>query len=325
MTEVEAWLELASTWTLSVAFAVVCGSIVTVGMLRRPNSGWSRSRSRASAKVLRGALVATLVSFAFLLWAKAAAISEQPLIAAARSIGDVVAHTHVGHAWLVGAVSLLILALTPRAPGESPRGFAVFAASAGACAIVFAASRSAMSHAGASGEWMPWLIEGVHLIAVSVWSGSVFVAAFVVFRRPYPVDVVDRRARASYARLLSATATWALAGVLGTGALSAWRALGSTTNVAVLETRYGQVLVAKLVLVAIAIALGAYNRYRTLPSIVRDVEASGPDATAPAMAFRRVLLVESGVLLAILGVAGVLSTSAPPSSDPTLSFTPEVK
>jgi putative copper resistance protein D len=324
MTEAEPWLELASTWALSVAFAAVSGCLVSIWMLHHADSGWSRSRSRASVKVLNGAIAASLVSFAFLLWAKAAAIAEEPLLGVAGSMGSVVAQTHVGHAWLAGAVSLLILAMTPRASGVSPRGFAVFATLAGACAIVFAASRSAMSHAGASGEWMPWLVEGVHLIAVSVWSGSVFLAAFVVFRGPHPVDAVDRRTRASYARLLSATATWALAGVLGTGALSAWRALG-TTSVAVLETRYGQVLVVKLVLVAIAIALGAYNRYRTLPSIVRDVEASGPDATVPAIAFGRVLLVESGVLLAILGVAGVLSTSAPPSPDPTLSLAPEVK
>ena len=312
------WLELASTWMLNAAFATVSGCIASVWMLGRTSSGWSRSRSEVTVKVLTVAPAASIAFFALVLWADAAAISEQALLAAIPSLAAVVARTHIGHCWLIGTASLVILAtLVPLAhEWRAPSTIVVFA---GACAIVFAASRSAMSHAGASGDLLRWLVDAAHLLAVSVWSGSVLLATGVVLRQPHPIELGERFAYARYAELLSATATWSLAVVLGTGAVSAWGSLASASGNA-FATPYSQALIAKLVLVAIAVGLGAFNRYRTLPPMLRDLRASEPSAMH-RKTFQRVLLIESGVLLAVLGMAAVLSTSAPPSSDPTLSFT----
>jgi copper transport protein len=88
------------------------------------------------------------------------------------------------------------------------------------------------------------------------------------------------------------------------GVLMALRILGSWD--ALLGTGYGQALLIKLLIVAAAVALAGYNRYRLLPAVV---------ATASWLRLRRTLTAEAALLVAVLLVTGAL-VNASPTVDP---------
>jgi putative copper resistance protein D len=238
-------------------------------------------------------------------------MAERPLISALGWIGTVVVQTHLGHAWIVGTAALVLLAGL-QSLRKHPRGQTGFLVATVACSALFAAAKSSTSHAGASGELLPFVVDWVHLATVSAWAGAVFLAAGVVLRPLLPAGVGDRITCAAYIEALSTMATWSLAGVLATGAFSAWRRLGGSTGL-LFSSTYGQVLLVKLVLVAIAVALGAHNRFVVMPAALMELRAAEPSSTASGRTFYRVLCLESLVLIAVLCAAAVLSTSAPPS------------
>ena len=311
MGDVQPALGLLATAVLNTAFAVAAGCLTSLWTLRRTNSPWSRSKIDSLVVALRTSLVICGLAFALLLWTEAAAMSEVPLLSAGGAIGDVLAHTHFGHAWILGSAALLVLAsisnLREHWLGPSRLMTAV------GCALLFAASKSWMSHAGSSGQLLPFVIDWVHLVSVSIWAGAVFVATAVVLRRPHPVGLGERSACAAFVEYLSAVATWSLVAVLVTGAFSAWRGLGGSTQ-ALFSSTYGQILLAKLVLVALAVALGAHNRFVGMPPLLNGLRLPQSSSPGPQQAFYRVLFLESVVLVAVLVAAADLSTSAPPST-----------
>ena len=318
MDTVQPWLGLVFTAVLNMAFAVVAGAVASLWMLGRSASAWSHTRSQSTAAVMQAALVATGCAFALLLWTQAAELSELPLLDAVPSISAVVLHSHVGHAWLIGTGALVLsLGATFLHPHQQASGGLARAAAVGA--VLFAGAKSWMGHAGASGELLPFLVDWVHLVAVSVWAGAVFLATGVVLSGPAPSGVEERGANAVYVRTLSKTATWSVSALLATGVFNAWRGLGGSTQ-PLLSSIYGQVLLAKLVLVAIAVGLGAHNRFIAMPRLLNDLRASEPSPSAASRAFYRVLWIESVVLVGALWAAAGLSTSALPAGAQTSFF-----
>jgi putative copper resistance protein D len=181
-------------------------------------------------------------------------------------------------------------------------------------------ARAASGHAGASGEAWPLLVAGVHLFAMGLWSGCVFVAALESgvdgpSRTPTAAFVAARARR--FGRL-SSLATAALALVVATGALQAWRALeGSWSPLA--SSAWGHVLDTKLALVVLAVLLGGVNRFAGLPALAAAAPAGVPASPAQARALGRfvcILRVEAVVLLAALVAAATLANMEPPGAWP---------
>jgi len=84
----------------------------------------------------------------------------------------------------------------------------------------------------------------------------------------------------------------------------AWRSLGSWE--ALVATGYGQALLVKLALVATAVALAAYNRYRALPAV-----RTAPHTEAAWRRLRGTVTAEAAVLVAVLAVTGWLVNANP--------------
>ena len=96
-----------------------------------------------------------------------------------------------------------------------------------------------------------------------------------------------------------------LVAVLGvTGVILAWRVLGSLD--ALFGTAYGASLMVKLGVAAVALAIGAWNRYRLLPAVV-----GAPDASSGWARIRLAIRTEAAVLVIVLAVTGVLVNSDP--------------
>jgi putative copper resistance protein D len=177
----------------------------------------------------------------------------------------------------------------------------------------FAVSRSLVSHAIVAGtvSW-PMAIETAHLLLISVWLGEVVIAGMIMLRASCGPDSDDRRDCSVYIAQLSTSATVALIGIVITGALNGWRGLGGLQLV--VDNAWGVILLVKLSGVAIAVALGALNRWQAMPDLLLHLQSSSLASVPAQRRFALVLQVESVVLMAVLFAAALLSSSAPPAS-----------
>jgi len=99
---------------------------------------------------------------------------------------------------------------------------------------------------------------------------------------------------------MSKMALWAAVGIVVSGAANAWLRIGGVSDL--VTTSYGRLIAAKILLMSGAIALAAWHRRRTMPRLTAsDVQTR----------FWRVMSVDIGLLVAVVGIAGVLSRTAP--------------
>ncbi|BCQ22304.1 CopD family protein [Caballeronia sp. NK8] len=288
-----------------VAFACVLGSLLLNGWLMREQAFAPVSPARAGwRRAARGGLLAALalVLCNFVsLWLQSAAMSGAPLAEAGASLWLVATGTHAGIGWTVALAGSVLL--VPAASGGAPTvariGFAALAA------LVVAAGKSAVGHAADAGAFS--FAEGVqtlHLLATAVWGGIVIAGAFVL---PALDTSVARALLIRTVARMSRTAAIALAFVVLTGGFNAWRGVGGSPA-ALTASAWGQALLVKIALVALALAFGALNRWSALPRLQRSA------STIDAHTVINVMRVEAVMMAGVFVAAAVLSHSVPGSA-----------
>lgn len=151
-----------------------------------------------------------------------------------------------------------------------------------------------------TGRWTT-LVNPLHAVSASVWLGTLFVlmaAGLPAILRDR--DLEGRRGAmvAELARRFSPVALGAAA-VLGlTGVVTSWLHLKSLP--ALWTTSYGLALDVKLALVAVVVALGAWNWRRMLPQLGVDEAAHTlRRSSAAELAFAAVVLLVTSILLTL--------------------------
>lgn len=139
-----------------------------------------------------------------------------------------------------------------------------------------------------------------HLLAAAIWIGGV-AGLVIAFRTRSEPEIL-----ASTVSRFSAAAVWAVVLVSSAGVGMASIVLPSPA--ALTSTGYGVTLLAKVAMVLVVVALGAYNRRALVPRIVG--EPSGPARRRLAVTVR----VELAVLLVVLALTSVLVTRSPAAS-----------
>ncbi len=177
----------------------------------------------------------------------------------------VVRMTHYGHVWLfrIPALIALWVGQIPKAKHHRRwwQGWIMMIAAAG-----IAMTRSETGHPADHGDftlavWIDW----AHLLAGSLWVGSLFGMSLGVFPSLLTrVSDPGPRTAEIFARL-SRLAALALGVVLVSGAYTAWHELDSLS--ALWDFAYGRTLSVKLLAVAGMVGLGAWNRYVHLPRL----------------------------------------------------------
>jgi len=124
------------------------------------------------------------------------------------------------------------------------------------------------------------------------------------------MNTSDRRARAAYVASLSSSATFALTGIFVTGLYAAWRSIDGWAHL--LGNPYGNTLVAKVLLVGAAAALGGFNRFFVMPPWLARESVGDAAAEAFSVRFKRVVWIEAVVLLAVVALAAWLASTSPP-------------
>ncbi len=287
------------------AVAVQCGLALMVGglasmfWLRQGASSWAQGVVNVSRRsFIVGAAIA-LVASAAALWLQAAAMGDGTLTAAGGMVPMMVGETHYGHAWSVGIVALLIAAIAMVALRRSR------VLLAGIGLAVFMLTRSVVSHAGVDGDFtLKVATDWIHLVLVCLWVGMVLLGAFVALRKA-PTTRADAADSAVWVSSLSTSATVALVCIMLSGALKVWWA---TPSIGLLTaSTYGGVLLAKVLLVGIATALGGINRFSVMPPLLAGLRSPRHPAPGLHRHFVRVLRIEAVVLLLVFVAAAVLS------------------
>ncbi|GAC1318222.1 MAG: hypothetical protein NVSMB28_06820 [Collimonas sp.] len=291
---------------LNLTFAGLLGAAVSDWWLDGDTSRWA-SMARRPVRVAVGvACGLTLIASIGLLWLQTATMAELPLLEARAAMISVLLDTHYGHAWLVGVLALLSVAALqlPRQGGWFTR-CGIFGA-----IVVFALSRSAVSHAVVGGNlsW-PVAVEAAHMILIGVWVGVVLMAGLIVLGRPVGSLPTDRTACHRYIADLSRSATVALVGILITGGINTWRSLESLDHL--FDNPWSIALAWKLSVVAVAIAFGAFNRWLVMPPLLRALRQSDASADHAQRRFVSILRIEAMFLFIVLVAAAILSASAP--------------
>jgi len=318
--------------------ATLVGAALTAHWLPATSSDWAwRSLRRAQSLALSANAFALVASLAGL-WVLAMTMADLAPLPALAATGDIVASTQAGHAWAVGTAGLVLAAVLGTQAcrhTSSPARSRLTQGMRLAALVLVAAAHAAAGHAGANGLGWPVAGMALHLLATAAWSGIVFASVLAVLRgnrlrgeprearlatRAPPAQALsgnaERESRVRYVRHLSRTASWALAVVMLTGALAAWRGLGATPAalLAPAASLWTTTLDVKLALVAIAAGLGGFNRLRVLPRV--EATSHGDDSqSSPAWRrFTAVLRIESLVLLAALVAAAILANGEPPAA-----------
>lgn len=142
----------------------------------------------------------------------------------------------------------------------------------------------------------------LHLVAGCVWLGGLVGLALTL-------PDLSRRGTAAGEVLarFSGAAAALLVALVATGSLLAWRIVGSWS--ALVDTGYGQLLLVKVAVAAVAVLLAAWNRYALLP---RLREADGyADRRSGARHVARATAAEAALLVVVLLVTGFLVSKSP--------------
>lgn len=176
-------------------------------------------------------------------------------------------------AWLLASVSAMVLAVTPALAG----------------------------HAAASPRFTSLLIAAdfLHVLGGATWLGNLLsvmligVPIALTLNGPGRWEVV-----ASLVNAFSPVALASVAIVGASGVLASWVHLEHVA--ALWQTAYGQVLLLKLVLVAITLTIGAYNFRRVQPQLVHQEGAARlQQSAAIELGFGFLILVVTGFLTGI--------------------------
>jgi putative copper resistance protein D len=231
---------------------------------------------------------------------QASTMSGMPLDEALPAIPLVIAHSHFGLMWILGAsaglAALVATTVKLRATAARAAGAGVLAVAL----IIAAFAHAGTTHAADAGDFSTAeLVHTVHLLATAGWAGVVVTAAWPL-RRWFANTSGGALA---YATHLSRVATLTFAIAIGTGFANAYRGLGGAL-LPLTTSLWGTLLIAKVVAVSGAILIGAINRFAYLPRV-----RLGDPLALPA--FVRLLTMEAALMLVVLVVAAILGHSIP--------------
>jgi copper transport protein len=204
------------------------------------------------------------------------------------------------------------LLLLPASPDDSVRH--LLAAVAGLLALApLPLSGHTMAEADTE---LAVVVDLLHLVAGATWFGGLVGLAVTL-----PTLAGRSVATAAVVESFSTAAASVLAALVLTGSFLAWRIVGSWS--ALVHSGYGQLLLSKIAVVAVAVGLASYNRFRLLPRIR---EAAGfVDRSATARALARTARLEALTLVGVLLVTGFLVQKSPPSSATPSASAAQVK
>jgi copper transport protein len=179
-----------------------------------------------------------------------------------------------------------------------------------AAGIAAAMTATLVSHATALGSLKSMALDFVHVLSVSVWTGGVVALLWCVLLATADKTAEDARALGTTVWRFSVTALVATGLLITAGVLQAFDRLVLINDL--YETPYGIALAAKIVLVLVALAIGAVNLLRWGPRLRAGIQAR--------TALVRDTLAETAIFVVIIVAASFLTAFAPPAQPSAAAY-----
>ncbi len=225
-----------------------------------------------------------------------------------------VAETRFGEAMLIRAGAWIALAVVlaaawrPSAIGPPAWALYPVGAALGLLAVTPALSGHARTQDPVA---VLFPADVVHVVAMGVWLGGLVTLLAAVPAATRAIEPGERTPLlGAVLRRFSALALGAVVALAVTGTIQAVIEVGSFADM--VETGFGRMVTAKILLFAALVGLGWANRGRLLPALDRLAEA-GSEPGRVGLAVRRNLRLEAGLIAVVLAVTAVLVSYAPPS------------
>lgn len=294
---------------LSVATAVqYAGLLLAAGLVlfltvllrRQPRVDVAARRlgvvARAAAAVgVLGALATLPLSLAYRSGASVGGVADRETWSA------VTTTDLVGTTALLVALGLVALGL-PRAVTRGQRTVVQVAA------LVALVVPTLTGHTRAFGPEVAMVaLDVLHLAAAAIWLGGLVGLAVTL-----PSLAGRARAAAELLTRFSTVAAGALLALTAAGLLMSWRIVVSWDNLT--GTDYGLLLAAKVTLVAVVVAIAAWNRFDLVPEVARST--GHEDGRRAVAVVRRSVVAEAAVLVAVVAVTGFLVNQTPRTTLP---------
>ena len=146
-----------------------------------------------------------------------------------------------------------------------------------------------------------------HLLAAAGWIGAL-VVFWIVLARPIPT-VSDQKALCASLTGFSGIGTILVAVIVASGLINSFFLVG-WDPARIIAARYGQVLIAKLLLFTAMLVLAAANRFRHTPHFARALLKTEPTTEALSH-LRKSITAETVVAGGVLALVSWLGTLAP--------------
>jgi uncharacterized membrane protein len=179
-----------------------------------------------------------------------------------------------------------------------------------AAGIAAAMTATLVSHATALGNLKSMALDFVHVLSVSVWTGGVVALLWCALLVARDQTAEEARALGATVWRFSVTALVAVALLITAGVLQALDRLVLVNDL--YETPYGIALAVKIVLVVVALAIGAFNLLRWGPRLRAGGRAR--------IALVRDTLAETALFVVIFIAASFLTAYAPPAQPSAAAY-----
>lgn len=307
------WLQTLSRWTAYLGLAAAVAAWPLWLLVIRPGVGSARAAAGPLVRRMQwfalAAIALALVGNVFAIAVQASSLPDGTLLERIRStLGD----TRYGELWYLRVALLLAYGIVLQwMAWWWPKRRIVLSIGALMLAFALVIPFSYIAHASAqtTGRGAAILNDGLHLLAASLWAGGLMILLLVLL--PGLRRLQGDARRIALSRVLSRYSTLALIAWITmslTGLYSAWLQVGSFEGL--LETDYGNTLLAKLLLLIPILALAAFN---LLVFTSRLEHLAGHLDQVATWTRRFVVAVGSEVVLAVvvLLVVGSLTAQAP--------------
>ncbi len=306
---------LAARWTHLACGLALVGIFDATLLAGRSDRPTARAWAALTLRIARGLALATLLSgVATLLYQLAVASGRAGAMFEPAIWLRLLFHTQWGVVWLLrhGVLALLAALLVLREREESAADWTAWRVEALALAAVAAAASAWAGHAIGAEPLHPIavLADVLHLLAAGCWLGALLPLALLLHAASLESGADARAYAVLVVRRFSPFAAVAMLLIAATGVWNAWTQVGSVA--ALVGTRYGRLLLVKVVLLVPILAFAFANRRRLLPALSGD----GATVGRPAMArLSRFVACELALALLVVFMAAALSLSVPGAHD----------
>jgi len=326
-------VHVLSTLLQLLGLVVVIGGVVTsIGLIPRTDSDSGKLRTQI-AFLLGPALLTLTLGVGLVLIVRSSMMGGESFSQLLPVLPVVLLQTHFGFMWLVRFSGLVFLWVSWGLLILTKKNY--FAALMFCVAALIAWTISGVGHsAGLNGfSWRQW-VDWMHIIAASLWGGSMIIVALTLS----PL-ARGNRLFLTISKRLSHLAAGAFAAVLATGIINTEHQLHAVSDF--VTTDYGRILLLKLVFVAAMLGCAATNRLLFLPRLqdagsqgagfsvidskIHPISLATPhDRSNPSVSFLRLLRLEILFMIGVLTCVAVLRHGPPPPHHHRLMVTKNI-